>query len=338
MRQLIIGLLLLSASSPSPGQEYFPYTLMDSASARTFYEMDQQIFSDTANIIQSIKILKEVDYMEQDEIFELPVLFKRNRKEYDSLRVLRDSISQEFYFRQNTRGDNISIITHNLFYYPRLKHHSKDLINALWPTFYTEMYSQKKKMILLGLLNLPDSIHISLIKFKDTPDYIKARLGDQESEKIIVEKFKSMVSDTLIAYDEEYFRQLKHYGGQLLYINSEHSIRTYFEALQSRTMFYRIYVDGVDFEACDICPKTVRSEWALASNLINGLSRYYPYRLISSNLSHRYRNKSISKEEALQMYFSDVERLVQKLYGIEIKIKADFLSNGKFVHPKDFEY
>lgn len=300
--------------------------------------LDQKNFQDTTHIIKSIKALNEIRYIDQDLIFDLPpIRSKRNRKEYDSLKVLRDSISNEYYSRQNIRGVHIAILTHEVPYYHSLKHHSLDLIKSLWPTFNTERYSQKNKIILLGLLDLPDSINEALKGFEGTPEYVKARLGDQRSEEIIIDKFKALLADTIMS-GAKYQDLIANYGKQLLYINSTNAIDAFFEAMQSKIVFYEIYVAGVDYEACENCPETMRSEWPLATTLIYELSKYYPYALVANHIFNRYLDESESYQEAVNNYFTDVEELVNTLYNIDIKIKADFINKGQTPPPKDFEY
>ncbi|MDN5211512.1 hypothetical protein QQ020_05605 [Fulvivirgaceae bacterium BMA12] len=324
---MTLSLLFASGAIAVKGQDYFPYTLLDDESAEYYYQLDRKTFGDSVELTNAIATLDKLPFLNLKNIFENN---KINTTYNDSLRILRDSALLNI----RTGHQMIDRLYRKKWYYKYLYRHSKSLTSSLWLYFLEDSdYYQPKIAAVLGQLNLQRSIKDSLLIHENVPDFVKARLGDKNIERNIIREFKNIVYDSLNESNQKKHTRFEELCNSLLYINSQSSINAYLEAFQSSATFFKIYREKEDFAPCHWCPKTIRCEWMVLGNLIDQLSHFYPYGLLTHNMASRY---GIG-EEAFTKYFSDMENLVSDIYNRPVVISVTRLDNGDCTPPGDIE-
>lgn len=190
-------------------------------------------------------------------------------------------------------------------YYKRLRRYSSQIVECL-----KDYETSEESSIILGLLDLPDELKNALLKSKNTPAKVKARLGDKEAEQKVIEKFNTAT----LEYKETY-------ALQLLYIGTPDALTSFIEMLES-TEYYH-----------DSRGKTE----SVALAMIWSYGQVNPdVPLFSSDeyIKHCYTTREEFQRPEHQEYLRRVEKYFLHNFNIEIHIKAPFLIEGREIIEK----
>lgn len=226
------------------------------------------------------------------------------------------------------KGERAKIISYsyNIYnapeFYNSLNKYSKDL----YPVFFYEyLHNGNEKVYsnLLGLLTLPDTA-LTILKadsLHTLPLRVKAKLFGGLDEIKLIEKFELLINDTLNT------EEIKNASGDLLYVNSPGTLKSFFNAFQSDKIYKTKYIET------DYVTKTrylYTIEISLFAILRKVLYNYYPYPIFYSGEDKYIKERKIlerADNKVIQPYYNEVDKLVDSVFNIKIDIKTPCIRN-----------
>lgn len=183
-------------------------------------------------------------------------------------------------------------------YWRLLKDSAPEIVKAL-----KEDLQSENTLEILGLLPLPADLQKQILELPQTPDKVRARLGDKIAEIRII--------DAYAASEHPNVRQDK--GLDLLYVGSAVTMKVVFEGLESRATYS---VGG--FSPCDT---------SLAGLLIYQFTKTnpdVPVFQIREFDKHMYVTEERFRDQEHQDYLRRVERYFKDTYDVNLKIDPPF--------------
>lgn len=142
---------------------------------------------------------------------------------------IRDEVSRDVEsLKEHKDFDSVKGILTRSIYWPYLADYEAELIPLL-----NDYKQSEASCIILGLFSLPEALKKELILSENTPNFVKAKLGNKDAEAAIIARFKKEASIP---------SAVSKLGQELLYINTENSWKCFFEGLESRETM--VTVDG----------------------------------------------------------------------------------------------
>ena len=315
MKILVITFLINSFITLSVhAQDYLKYNTGDSS----------QIMKD----INTLLTYRKWDEMkgEQPE-FELSYSKnKKDRKKYDSLSKIASKKYWEWDKYTNERSSAVSRLLGKRFFYKELNQYKKQLIPSIWYDYIQYKGARGKYAKFLSLLDISQVKKDSLLKDKETPLAVRARLGDKEAEQKIIDRF----NETFTNVESPYFEERVDLADNLLYIGTETSFDAFFDMLDSDRIYYYEY-------SCN--RGKCWADGAVANDLLWTISKYYPIKIFTrlpeelvgqSYFDEKEHPKNpgqyymVYPERNMQPYYREVEKHIRKLYNREITIDPPY--------------
>lgn len=298
---------------------------------------------DSSQIIEDINTL--LTYQKWDEFkakepdFELSYSKdKKDRRKYDSLSQI---VSEKYFKGKDYREERSWAVTRLLrkqYYYKELNNYKDQLIPSIWYDYTQRKGERSKYTKFLSLLDISQSKKDSLLRDKETPLAVRARLGDKEAEQKIIKRFNEAFTNVESPYFEDRFDL----ADDLLYIDTKRSLSAFFEMLGSNNVYYYEY-------SCN--RGKCWTDTAIGGSLLWVLSKYHPIKLFTSlpeelvgqsyfdekehpkNPGQYY---TVYPERNMQPYYREVEKLIKKLYNREITIDPPYWDRS--LGPKQEEW
>ncbi len=245
-------------------------------------------------------------------------IYGQKQLDYD-LQIIDTIVNEIVLSNESNEREMVLELSYQIYNTPHYYFTLEQYSESLYPIFISEfMLKGYEKLYghLLALLILPDTA-ITKIQNYELPKYIKARLYKGDYEEQIINEFNLLVSKK----SKEDLKKIKQLAGQLLYIDTPQSVKTFFEAFDSEIVYKDSYIqDGYQYY----------EEWSLFSLLLNSLYEYHPYSLFRSGKERYVKKQGFLGKETygdLEPYYNEIEKTVYAIYGINIDIKAPFMSN-----------
>ncbi len=186
--------------------------------------------------------------------------------------------------------------------YRHLAKHSLSLLNCL-----QDYERSEDSAIILGLLDLPESVSTNLLRSARTPEFVRARLGDLEAERKIISNFNESMRESgnvELAY-------------QLLYVGTQNAILAFAKGMESDA----IYTDALGRKV------------SILQCLLNCYGVVYKEEpLFSAELRrHIFVSEKEFRDAKHQEFLRAIETYFKRRHNVEIKLKARFLIEGKEV-------
>ena len=203
-----------------------------------------------------------------------------------------------------------------------LKEHSERLINLLSESVDSGGNIAKT----LGILDLPIDLENKLLLSKNTPIEVKARLGNEEAQNAILEKFKNSLENNPSHHI------MKDWGEKLLYMNTQEGLELFYQAIESdkfvlgpfnrkySVAFLMIINYGEVFPQAEICQyKTLQSHAFLGG-----------YEEVTNEESIE-KNKQIFLEKKHQDCLRDLENYFLETKNKVLNINPPFFVIGRSI-------
>lgn len=193
----------------------------------------------------------------------------------------------------------------NLVPEPALKEHQGLFIKNLKTFYYIYTSQRYMSSHVLGLLDLPHTFVDTLMADSNVPDYVKARLGNKESEQQVIDAFNIAISCDYVD-----LRSVKILAYHLFYINSPVSRYAVFKGLESE---YIVVAREPDLEG-----KAEECKFSLSSFLLsNPISNNLPFDTI-----FLFRTRYNYPDE--HAYKRAIEKYVYEKFQISITITVPY--------------
>lgn len=177
--------------------------------------------------------------------------------------------------------------------------------------------------MVLGLLDLPQFMKDSLLRYRRTETEVRAALGDTVALNKIIEGYHQFLSVD-ITTDKmlfEYLYQKKIPITLLLYVGTNESIKVFLEGMQTTDVY----------EDTATPPGRPKNKISIFYNLLSDYSNYIggPPFLDSFYYDQFLYTEENSNDEKYQQYLHLIEQYFHDTHGVRLAIKAPYLIAGQ---------